>query len=181
MLTTKIESILFISNKPLTASKLAELVDGPEPEVEEALKSLTEKYSADDSGIKLMTNGAKYQLVTAQASAEAVNKFVKDEIVGDLTRPQLETLTIVAYRGPIKKSELEQIRGVNCTLILRNLLMRGLVEGTGDLGELTSEFSLTLDFLRHLGISSSKDLPDFENLSRDSKIDELLGEQQGPN
>jgi len=71
-------------------------------------------------------------MTTAKESSEIVEKFLKEELTGEMTRPQLETLTIIAYRGPMTKMEIEQIRGVNCSLILRNLLMRGLVEAKLD-------------------------------------------------
>ena len=174
MLTSKLESILFLSNRPLAIKKLAVSVEAGEREVAEAIEVLKQKYNQEGSGVRLLSNGQEFQFTTAPENAVVVQKFIKEEGAGELTRPQLETLTIIAYRAPITKVELEQIRGVNCTLILRNLSMRGLIEFSGELTEPTTEFSLSMDFLRHLGLSSVQELPDYESLSRDSKIDELL-------
>ena len=95
---------------------------------------------------------------------------------GELTRPSIETLTIIAYRGPITKPEIEQIRGVNCSLILRNLLMRGLVEESESVERLQPVYAISADFLRHLGLHAISDLPDYATLHGDEKISQLLRE-----
>jgi len=87
-----------------------------------------------------------------------------------LTRPQLETLTVVAYCGPITKPELEQLRGVNCALILRNLMMRGLVKEVEDVTNFLPTFEVTMDYLRHLGINSLNELPDYDKLHKHENI-----------
>ena len=81
---------------------------------------------------------------------------------GELTRPQLETLTVIAYKSPITKSEIEQIRGINCTMILRNLLMRGLI--IEEEGTLESVYTVSLETLSLLGITKVEDLPDYQKL-----------------
>lgn len=172
--TQKIESILFITNKPLSAKKLAELTSASDGDVEHAIALLQEKYNAPESGIRLLKNGTNVQLATAPDSAEVVEEFLKSELTGDITKPQLETLTIIAYRGPILKSELEQIRGVNCSLILRNLQIRGLVEMTSSEKDKQSQYQITMDFMRFLGIDSVSDLPDYERLSRHENIEAIL-------
>ncbi|MBT7553409.1 SMC-Scp complex subunit ScpB, partial [bacterium] len=93
---------------------------------------------------------------------------------GELSKPSLETLTIVAYRQPIAKEELEQIRGVNCSVILRNLLIRGLVEARESKGDLVPMYSVTIDFLRHLGIDSVEQLPDFAKLNSNENLQALI-------
>lgn len=174
-LKSKIESLLFISAHPLSEHKIAELTGGEVPAVKEALVELTAEYA--DKGVRILKIENDYQMSTSPDNAPLVRDFVKDETTGELTRPSLETLTIVAYRGPITKAELEQIRGVNCSLILRNLLIRGLVEVKGD-GE--QKYNVTFDFLRFLGINSVKDLPDFERLSRDPNLEKFLNEAAEP-
>jgi len=173
-LKNQIESLLFISNRPLNIKKLAELTERSKTEVETALETLRSEYSSADRGIQLIQHEDKVQLTTAAESAGVVEKFLKEELTGDMTRPQLETLTIIAYRGPITKFELEQIRGVNCSLILRNLMMRGLVESSNDKKLKTEVYNITLDFIKHLGISDIKDLPDYEKLSQHETLEALL-------
>ena len=113
-------------------------------------------------------------MASSGSSSEVVSKFLKSEVTGELTRPSLETLTIIAYRGPISKTELELLRGVNCSLILRNLLMRGLIEGQDDKQLGVTRYTVTLDFLKHLGMSQISELPDYERLNKNNNLDKLL-------
>lgn len=166
---------MFISNKPLSLKKLEELLQAKPEEIKNSAELLKEKYN-QAGGVRLIGNGHSLQLATSPDCSEVVEEFLKQELTGDMTRPQLETLTIIAYRGPIQKTELEQIRGVNCSLILRNLLIRGLIELDTD-EEKISRYQVTLDFLRFLGINSQRELPDYENLSRHEFVDTLLAQQ----
>ncbi len=174
MIKNQIESILFISNKALTIKQLADLVGRQKAEVEIVLESLKEEYNKDNKGIKIIEHNGKVQMATDTASSEIIEKFLKQELTGEMTRPQLETLTIIAYRGPVTKMELEQIRGVNCSLILRNLLMRGLIESKLDKKIQTTIYNVTLDFVRFLGLTEISQLPDYEKLSTHETIESLL-------
>lgn len=163
-LLSALESLLFISSKPLSLKDLATATGYKTAEIEEALEQLAANYLEQKRGFILVSNNKQYQLTTAPENADLVSKFLKDETSGELTQPSLEALTIIAYRGPVTKAELEMIRGVNCSLILRNLLIRGLIEESLDktLGE--SVYSVTLDFLKYLGVTKLSDLPDYANL-----------------
>lgn len=170
----KIESLLFIANRPLSVVKMAEELKADRDQVERAVDELAAKYESDDGGIRLLRNAGSVQMTTAPGTSAAVQEFLKDETTGEMTRPSLETLTIVAYRGPISKAELEEIRGVNCSLILRNLMLRGLVEARGEHGNPGTTYSVTMDFLRFLGVSAVTDLPDYERLSSHENIVRVL-------
>lgn len=176
--TSLIESLLFVSSRPLTAKRLAEASGLSKEEVRAALEALIADYDArENSGTVLLRHGDEVQLATAPANAEAVKAFLKDESFGELTRPALETLTIVGYRGPLTKAELEQIRGVNCSLILRNLMIRGLVEtegGRADDPAAPATYRVTFDFLRYLGLRQISELPDYESLRSDENLQKLL-------
>lgn len=171
---SKIESILFVSTKPLSLEKIALICAVKKDEAQKALEELEAKYQSEDSGIKLMRDGRKYQMVSDAKNSPVVREFLKDERTGELTRPALETLTIIAYRGPITKGELELIRGVNCSLIIRNLLIKGLIEAEEDKKELVTFYRVTFDFLRFLGINKQEELPDFEKLCRDKRLEDLI-------
>lgn len=173
-LTSKLESILFVTNRPLSAKKLADVLGVSPKDVEAALDELFRDYHARGGGITLTRVGKEYQFMTAGENAKAVNEFVREEFTGELTRPSLETLTIIAYRGPITKPELEQIRGVNCSLILRNLMIRGLIESAEDKKILATRYWITHDFLRYLGIREASELPNFAKLTADMRIDDVL-------
>lgn len=175
-LKTLVESLLFISNKPMTPKKLGELCDCGKTEVETVLEVIKNQYNNEtpESGVKFVEHNGTVQLVTAAESSGVVEKFLKEELTGEMTRPQLEALTIIAYRGPITKMELEQIRGVNCSLILRNLLIRGLVESQMDKKIGVPLFQVTTDFVRFLGLTNIKQLPDYEKLSQSEVIQSIL-------
>lgn len=176
-IASKIESLLFVAGKPMTAKKIGELVQAKEAEVEEALKELQTQYRERQSGLQLFSTGRQWQMGTAGESAPVVEAFVKEEFAGELTRPQLETLTVVAYRSPISKYELEIIRGVHCGLILRNLMIRGLVDEEYDAKKKESKYRVSMEFLRHLGLCSPAELPEYEKLHSHEVVQTLLQQQ----
>lgn len=173
-LSSQIESLLFVSTKPLSIREMSDLTDTNFEEVEAALDKLAEGYKSQNRGFILIKNNKEYQLTTAPENTSLVSKFLKDETSGELSQPSLEALTIIAYRGPITKLELERIRGVNCSLILRNLLIRGLIEEKADKQKGDSFYLVTLEFIKFLGISSVNDLPDYEKLHRSETLDEII-------
>ncbi len=163
-LKSQLESLLFVALKPLSAKELAELTKHKLEEVSAALNELAEDYKSGQRGLALVKNNSAYQITTAPESARVVQQFLKDETTGELTPPSLEALTIIAYRGPIAKLELDRIRGVNCALILRNLLLRGLIEEKFDKKKNEHYYTVTHDFLRFLGLDGLNKLPDYEKL-----------------
>lgn len=176
-LKSKIESLLFISNYPLTIKRLAELTEEKTDAVKAAIDELDREYQKKkDSGIILMKMGDKAQLATSPESAKEMKQFIKDETTGELTRASLETLTIIAYRGPVTRAEMEQIRGVNCAIILRNLLMRGLIEENIDKEKMETRYSVSFEFLKFLGVAKTSELPDYEKLNSSDRLQKILEE-----
>jgi segregation and condensation protein B len=157
----KIESILLVSPQGVSVKELTKLLKKEKEDVVESVKKLQSWYTAD-RGIAIQITGEEVRLVTNPACAEIIAQYTKQEMGGELTRPQLETLTVVAYKGPITKSEIEQIRGINCTMIVRNLLMRGLI--VEEEGSLESVYRVSLESLSLLGITNVEELPDYEKL-----------------
>ncbi|MBU1203034.1 SMC-Scp complex subunit ScpB [Patescibacteria group bacterium] len=171
---SELESLLFASGKAMTFKELENFLSAKTGELEEMLESLKQKFNNDESGLHININNKKAQFVSNPKNVTTLRKYFNDELSGELSKPSLETLTIIAYRQPISKEELEQIRGVNCSLILRNLLIRGLVEESTQKGDLSAKYSVTMDFLRHLGINSVQELPDYEKLNSDDNLQKLL-------
>ncbi len=169
----KIESILFAAGKPLSLKKLAELLQVDKKEITAVLESLTERFTGD-SGLRIIQHGEEVELATAPEYTDLVRQFLKKEELGELTRPQLEAASVIAYRGPITKAELEQIRGVNCSLILRNLQIRGLVEELSD-GALP-HYQITFGFLKFLGLKQIDDLPDYQRLHNPESLEQILNQ-----
>lgn len=173
-LKSQIESLLFVAIKPLAVKELAALTNAKTKEVEDALMALEEEYKSGQRGLSLIKNNSQYQLSTAPDNAALVQEFLKDEANGELSQPSLEALTIIAYRGPIGKLELEKIRGVNCSLILRNLLLRGLIEEKYNKAREENFYTVTHDFVRFLGLSSVGDLPDYQKLKGDETVNSAI-------
>lgn len=172
-LKSQVESLLFVAIKPLSLKELGTLTNSKIKEVEEALEVLAEEYKIKESGLSLIKNNSQYQITTTAANAPLVSEFLKNETSGELSQPSLEALTIIAYRGPIGKLELDRIRGVNCSLIIRNLLLRGLIEEKFDKLKQDNYYTVTHDFIRFLGISSINDLPDYKKLNQSESIKEV--------
>jgi len=176
-----IEAVLLVSNRPLTVRELADHCKSDVEAVSSALRELAAAYDQrPDSGITLQRIGNQVQLVSAGDHAASVQHFLKQETTGELTRAQLESLTIVAYRGPITRAELEQIRGVNCAIIIRNLQMRGLIESAVDRQLSIARYTVSMDFLKHLGIATVEQLPDYERLQKLAVFDRLLETTAAP-
>jgi len=173
-LQQQIEALLFIAGKPLSVKKLADMLGVKSKEITEAAEELLASYKGGERGIYIMRVDQSYQMATAPVHSNLVETFIKSEQTGELTKPSLETLTIIAYRGPIIKTDLEQIRGVNCSLILRNLLIRGLIEAHFDRALKLTVYQVTLEFLEFLGVSKAEELPDYEKLHNDTRLRELL-------
>jgi segregation and condensation protein B len=169
-----LESILYLSNKPVAAKELAKVVGVKPEEVVAAMDELAARLDKPESGVRLMRHEGSFQIVTAPDNASEVEAFFHADLNGELTKPALETLTIIAYRGPISKPELELIRGVNCSLILRNLSMRALISSTSSADDLAALYTVTPEFLQFLGMTSTKELPEYDALHAHELLDELL-------
>jgi len=158
----------------MAVKQLAGLIKKDDSDIKSAIAELVEEYKNKKAGMQIIRNENKYQMVSSPENVQVIQDFIKDETTGELTRPSLEALTIIAYRGPVSKLDLDRIRGVNCALILRNLLLRGLIEAEFDKKKKETYYSITFDFMRFLGLSDISDLPDYEKLHQDDTIERML-------
>lgn len=163
-LNSKLESLLFAAARPLKLSELSSLLKKDKAEIKKDLSNLADYYKNNQRGFQLINNGDKYQLSSSSDNSDLVAKLLAEEVSGELSRPSLEALTIIAYKSPVTKIEIEKIRGVNCSLILRNLLIRGLIEEKYDKQKQVAVYNVSLDFIRHLGVNNCSDLPNYEKL-----------------
>ena len=173
---SELESLLYITPRPLKVRDFEKWTKAKPEVIRSALKELVEAYKMGERGVVVQHQGDEYQLATTAENTELIREFIKEETTGELTKPQLETLTVISYRAPITKSELDAIRGVNCALILRNLLIRGLVKSHEERGELVYE--PTLDFLKFLGVADTSELPDYERLNGHDIFKKVLEEKK---
>jgi segregation and condensation protein B len=176
---SKIESLLFVSAKPVSVKMLSKLSGDKFKEVKNACEALMKEFKEKDGGLQIIKNGENYQMVSSSKNADLIQKFVKNETKGELSRPSLETLTIITYRSPVSKTDLDRIRGVNCSLILRNLLIRGLIEAKNDKVKNETYYSPSFDFIKYLGINDVKELPDYDKLSKHDDLERMLKDQAG--
>jgi len=176
-LKSKIESLLFISNRPLSKKEIVRILQEKEEKVEAAFLDLSKDYQNSLRGMKIIEDGESWQMVTNPKNGELIKDFLQEEIDQELTPASLETLSVVAYRGPITKEELEKIRGVNCTIILRNLLIKGLIEekkvsGQEEGDQSQNLYTVSLEFIKCLGINKVQELPDYKKLNQIEKFSE---------
>ena len=170
-LDSQIESILFTAGRPVSLSELTKTLNQKKPEVKQAVEQL--KQNLLQRGITLIEKDEKYQLVSSPENARTVGSFLVAEQREKLTDVAIETLAIITYKQPISRAEIEAIRGVNSQYILRQLLIRGLIEkATSEEDARRLVYKTTLDFMTHLGIKDMKDLPDFEELTKSVTLPE---------
>lgn len=164
----EIQVILFYLAEPVSFKFLAEMIGVSEKEIRQGLESLSEFLK--DSGLCLTENDGEIALTTSPEMSDLVEKVAKNEREGDLGRAGLETLAIIAYKGPVSRREIEYIRGVNCQFSLQTLLLRGLVERqTKEGDERTFLYKITMNAIMHLGIKSASELPEYDNIRKQTK------------
>lgn len=170
------EAVLFTAGEPVSAEKLTQVVSASREAMEEALSSLQEKYRAEESGLRLMAYDGMVEIVTNPDFAPYLEEFSKTTMQEGLSKAALEVLSIIAYRGPVTRTEIEAIRGVNCQFSLRNLLLRGLIDRRDEEAARGYSYAVSFDFLRHLGLERREDLPDYEILSQDERLRSVVPE-----
>lgn len=175
-----LEAALFVSGEPVTLDRLEKVLGLTATELSELTTSLQEKLEHDESsGLQLIRHARGLSLVTKGLYAPFMEQLTKATIQETLSRAALEVLAIIAYRAPIARSDIEAIRGVNCSFTLRNLLLRDLIERIGNPEDSRGYlYQPTFKFLQSLGISSVADLPDFETLKDDERLLRLIAEEK---
>jgi segregation and condensation protein B len=172
-ISTAIEAILFFKNEPTKISDLAATLEVSQEEVEIGVATLRD--SLRGHGIVCVQNEGQVLLSTAPEASSLIEKLSEDEIKKEIGKAGLETLALVLYKGPISRKEIDYVRGVNSTYILRNLLIRGLVDKKSE-GRVL-KYSPTLQTLSFLGITSTRELPQFEEIiSAIQKVEKEDGE-----
>ncbi len=161
-LKAKLEALLFVLAEPVSAKKLSQILDLGEPDIRDALSGLGEDFKNEGRGLWLTEINGEFQLTTKPKFGNLLQEVMKAELTEDLTPSSLETLTIVAYLGPVSRAMVEYIRGVNSSFIMRSLLLRDLIQRMEEKKANAFLYDVSLDFLKHLGLSSKKELPDYE-------------------
>lgn len=162
-LIAQLEALLFIYGEPMSYKKIAQVLKITEDEVKSAAKTLEENLKQESRGLSLTVDKEKIQLTTKSEFKTISEEIIKEELNENLTPAALETLSIIIYSAPISRAEIEYIRGVNSSFILRSLLIRGLIERSTDPKRANAFiYNPSFEFLKHLGIGKAEDLPDFQ-------------------
>ena len=155
-----IESLLFVADRPVSVDDLATALERTTQEIETTLVSLDEHYQS--RGVRLQRHGGRLQLVSAPEAGAYIERFLGLEISGRLSPASLEALSIVAYRQPVTRAQVEAIRGVNSDSVLRSLIRRGLLEEVGRAETVGHPilYGTTFEFLQYFGIQGLSGLPE---------------------
>ena len=162
-----VTALLFASDEPLAVRKITDVlgIESTVP-VKASLDRLAERFKAECPSIILESIAGGYQLATHKQYAHHVAKLYVGKRKQRLTRAGLETLAIIAYKQPVTRSDIEQIRGVSCGGVISTLMERSLIKITGKAKVLGAPFlyGTTSEFLEYLGLNSIRDLPTMEEL-----------------
>ncbi len=160
-LSQLIESLLFVSDEPVDSVQLAKALDVSLEAVEASVQRLSKLYQTTNRGLRLQTREGRHSLVTAPECAGAIEDFLNLDLTTKLSGPALETLAVIAYRQPVTRIQVEAVRGVDCSGVLRSMTQRGLIEEVGRLETVGRPilYGVTDLFMQHFGLLELTELP----------------------
>lgn len=167
----RLEAMLFACGDPVEASRLADVLELDVESVTKMLSCLSDTYEERNSGLRLIRVDGKYQICTREEYGDDVRKLLEIKKNTPLSQAAFEVLAIIAYNKTVTKSFIEQIRGVDCSSSISNLVQKGLIEEKGrlDLPGRPLVYGTTDRFLRCFSLSSLDDLPDLPNHEEENK------------
>ncbi len=177
-----VESILLLADEPIPAGLMGEVLERPRREVEALLRQVAADYQADDRGFVLREVAGGWRLYTSPDCAPWLERFVTRHKQARLTAAALEVLAIIAYRQPIARSQIAEIRGVDSDGVVKTLLQRGLIRAVGRDGGPGAPvlFSVSDELLEKLGIRSVDDLPPLASFMPDAEAVEEMEARLSP-
>jgi segregation and condensation protein B len=177
MLKQVVEALIFASDTPIAAEFIKKIIEETSiSEIRKTVEQLNLQYKQNNHAFQIIERGGGFQLVTREAYSQWVKKLFQGRRKSRLTQAALETLSVIAYKQPISKTEVAHIRGVNCDGVVRTLLERKLVtiSGRADGPGRPLLYRTTRDFLKYFGVNAIDDLP------KPREIEELLKEENPP-
>ncbi|MER1954469.1 SMC-Scp complex subunit ScpB [Desemzia incerta] len=162
-----IEALLFVAgDEGLSLEEAASLLESTTQEVYAALMKLQQKYKSRDSGLTLLEVGNRFELATKKDYSAVIKKYAASPYATNLSQAALETLAIVAYKQPITRMEIDEIRGVQSSGSLQKLVLRGLVQEKGRVETPGRPilYGTTEYFMDYFGLKELGDLPDISEL-----------------
>ncbi len=176
-LKAAIEAVLFASGEPITSKRLLEVLEGAEKaEMKKALDELIESYQGSDRGLQIIEVANGYQMVTRQDCAPFVKLLETIKTSTKLSKSALEALAVIAYKQPVTRGEVEAIRGVDSSNVLRTLLERKIskIVGRGEGLGRPMLYGTTREFLQYFGLKDLSELPElrgFKEISGTPSVD----------
>lgn len=171
-----VEGLLFVvGEEGLTLNQLVDILDVDMDMVKQILSNLKDKYESDNSGIRINFLGNTFKLTTKKEHKEYFQKLIENPESNVLTQAALETLAIVAYNEPITRIEVDEIRGVSSSQMIRKLVAKGFLKevGRSDAVGRPILYKTTSEFLDYFGLSTIDDLPKFEELVENQESTDL--------
>ena len=165
-ITNTILGILFYESESLSLSEIKDLTSFDEDQIKSAISEIDQMFSSEDSSLKLLSHNDNYQLIVSGNARDLILARDNKERDGELSRAALETLCSVIYLNGATKNQIDYIRGVQSSYMLRVLSARGLVARSGKIGR-DHIYIPTIETLRFLGINSVSDMPDYEKIHTD--------------
>ncbi|MBI68883.1 MAG: SMC-Scp complex subunit ScpB [Phycisphaerae bacterium] len=170
-LEQRIESLLFSSERALSETKLQTVlgIEDATKEIKQAIESLNQSYEEQSRAFRIERIAGGYRVMTREEFAPLVSRLHAERQQQRLSQAALETLSIIAYRQPVMRAEVEVIRGVACGEVLKGLMDRRLIKIVGRAEEVGRPmlYGTTKDFLRIFGLANLQDLPEVQGLSRE--------------
>lgn len=168
-----VEAILFVTGNAVEKKEICRAMELTEGELEETLDALESGYDFDRRGLRLLRFGAHVQLATRPDYAPYVEKLLQPVQKQSLSQAVMETLAVIAYRQPVTKAEIEQVRGVKCDYSVQSLVTKGLIEEVGRKEALGRPilYGTTDAFLRHFCIASLSELPEIDFSKLTAKLE----------
>lgn len=158
-----IEGLLFYKSQPFKKAVLVKQFAVSEEDLRLTIDTLRKRL--ESGATRLLETETDIELVTAPTIAPFIEEIRKQDIKADISKAGAETLAIILYNGPISRNEIDRVRGVNSSFILRNLLIRGLIEKTNEKKGNGYTFAITPTLLAHLGVQRKEDLTDFARIT----------------
>ena len=174
-----IEQLLFVYGDPLKIDDIAKVLDIPIKEASVYADELVEEFEFQKRGLVIQKISNHYQIKTRKEYHDIISKLFEKVTMKHLTNSTLETLAIIAYKQPITRQEIEEIRGVKCNSSIETLMSKDFIEEAGILDRIGKPiiYKTTLNFLNQFNLKSLKDLPDIEKFISDEEKSQIVEDE----
>ncbi len=162
-----IEGLLFAAGDSLEIDRIADIIEMDKKTTKEIISKMMDDYNIEKRGIKIIQLGSSYQMCTKPEYFDYIQRLAEPKRMQNLSNAAMEVLSIIAYRQPVTRAMIENIRGVSCDAIINRLIERNLIEETGrlDVPGRPMIFGTTEEFLRSFGVADLTELPDYDKIA----------------